>query len=359
MPSNNVKKYKTIIATLLVMGLPWLINVNLYSQNDCSSKIKEAKKYYDQGMIDEIPQMLAPCMADGFTRTQKTEAYKLIILSYLFNDDQFEAERTMLEFLKKYPEYEIMPNDPIEFVYLFESYRTTSVFSFGLAAGFNFTDPRIIEPFTTFDLNEATLKNTMKPGFQLGVGVGRYISRNMLLNLEFYFASNQYKFSDEINIPHEGEDLEPAVINSTVYIENLYKAEFPITLAYEFDIKKVNYFLRAGFSVAKITGITGKPTYSTEGSADNGENEDISYYRKNILYSGIAGAGIRYKVPRGVITLDLRANLGINKIVRSDRRWDNQELIDRFHYLDDDFSLNTFSLSAGYYFSFYKPKKQR
>ena len=118
-----------------------------YAQDDCATKIQEAQKYYDQGMIDEIPKMLAPCMADGFTRTQKIEAYKLIILSYLFDDNQFEAEKTMLEFLKKYPEYEIMPNDPVEFVYLFESYRTTSVFSFGITAGFNFTDPRIIEPF--------------------------------------------------------------------------------------------------------------------------------------------------------------------------------------------------------------------
>ena len=68
-----------------------------------------------------------------------------------------------------------MPNDPVEFVYLFESYRTTSVFSFGLTAGFNLTDPRIIEPFTSQDMRGATLKNTMKPGFQVGFGVERYL----------------------------------------------------------------------------------------------------------------------------------------------------------------------------------------
>lgn len=219
-------------------------------------------------------------------------------------------------------------------------------------------DPRIIEPFTTFDLNHAVLKNTMRPGFQVGVGVGRYISRKLLLNLEFHFASNQYKFTDEIDLtlPDGLHSL-----NSVVYTERLYKAEFPVTLAYEFNIKKVHYFLRAGISAAKITGATGHPTrkYAEELPPEAGESKDISFYRKNMLYSGIIGAGIRYKVPRGVITLDLRTNLGLNNIVRTDRRFDNQELATKFYYLDDDFSINTLSLSAGYYFSFYKPKKQR
>jgi hypothetical protein len=358
MPFYKIHISGIIIATLLVAGFQLLINTSLYGQDDCSSKIKEAQKYYDQGMIDEIPQMLAPCMADGFTRGQKIEAYKLIILSYLFNDNQYEAEKTMIEFLKKYPEYEIMPNDPVEFVYLFESYRTTSVFSFGLTAGFNLTDPRIIEPFTTFDLNTAVLKNTVKPGFQLGVGVGSYISRKMLLNMEFCFAANQYKFSDEIRIVRSGKLIG---INSVTYTEKLYKAEFPISLAYEINIKKVHYFVRAGFSAAKITGVSGRPLrkYAEDLPPVPGENQNINYYRKNMLYSGIIGTGIRYKVPRGVITVDLRATLGINNIVRADKRYDNKELSTRFHYLDDDFSLNTISLSAGYYFSFYKPKKQR
>ena len=29
-----------------------------------ATKIQEAQKYYEQGMIEEIPQMLAPCMAE-------------------------------------------------------------------------------------------------------------------------------------------------------------------------------------------------------------------------------------------------------------------------------------------------------
>ena len=42
----------------------------------------------------------------------------------------------------------------------------------------------------TLTLNNV-LRNTMKTGFQVGIGVGRYISRKMFLNLEFKFTENQ------------------------------------------------------------------------------------------------------------------------------------------------------------------------
>jgi hypothetical protein len=295
-------------------------------------------------------------MENGFTHNQKIEAYKLIILSYLFDDNQFEAEKTMVEFLKKFPEYEIMPNDPVEFVYLFESYRTTSVFSFGLTAGFNLTDPRIIEPYTVFDLTNVTLNDNMKTGFQVGIGVGRYVSRKMLLNLEFYLAESQYSFTDKITIPLPGTNG----INSVIYTEKLYRLELPVTISYEINAKKVHYFIRAGLSGSSITGVNGAATrkFSEEQSPVTGEYHSVKVSRKKMYYSAILGTGLRYKVPRGVVTLDLRANLGLTNIVKPETRYSNLELATQTYYLDDDFTVNTFSLSAGYYFSFYKPKKQ-
>jgi len=351
MPYSFFKPLLTYSLTILI-GFH-LFSVNSFAQDECASKIQEAQRFYDQGMIDEIPSMLAPCMAEGFTRTQRIEAYKLIIMSYLFDENQFEAERTMLEFLKKYPEYEIMPNDPVEFVYLFESYRTASIFSFGLVGGINVTDPRIIEPFSTFDLSEATLKNTIKPGFQVGLGIERYISRKFLLNLEVFLSLNQYMFSDE---------RRNALTNTISYVtfrEKLYNVEIPVTLSYEFTIHKTHFIIKAGASASKITGVSGVPTrkFSEDLQAITGSSMNMSAYRKQFLYSGIIGAGIRYKVPRGIVSLDLRAKMGFNSIVNTGKI--DETLQNRFYYLDDNFSLNNLSLSVGYYFSFYSPRKQR
>jgi hypothetical protein len=348
-------KFRCVTISILMLVLTAFSPI-IQGQNDCSTKIQEAQKLYEQGMIEEIPQMLAPCMANGFNRGQIIEAYKLIILSYLFDDNQFEAEKTMVEFLKKFPEYEIMPNDPVEFVYLFESYRTTSIFSFGFTAGFNLTDPRIIESFSVYDQTNATHKNSMKPGFQFGVGVGRYISRKMFLNLELKFSENRYGFKEEVITPLPGLNG----ISAVSYSEKLYKLILPLTVSYEFSAKKLHYFVRGGFSVASITGVTGTATrqFTEEIPPIPGETNDIAKYRKSIIYSGVAGFGVRYKVPHGVITAEIRASLGLNNIVKPETRFQNMQQIMKSYHEDDNFALNTYSFSAGYYFSFYKPKKQ-
>jgi hypothetical protein len=351
MPCKTIKPYFSITITALVAFHLCLLNSK--AQQDCGSKIQEAQRYYDQGMIDEIPGMLAPCMAEGFNRTQKIEAYKLIIMSYLFDENQFEAERTMLEFLKKYPEYEIMPNDPVEFVYLFESYRTASIFSFGLTGGVNVTDPRIIEPFSTFDLSEATLKNIIKPGFQIGLGIERYLSKKFILNLETYIVLNQYAFKDELT------DHRTNSISYVTFTEKLYKIEVPVTLCYEFTVKKTHFNIRAGVSASKLTGVSGEPArkFADDQQELTGGSMDMIDYRKQMLYSGIIGAGVRYKVPRGIISLNLRAQMGFNSIVDPEKT--DETLKNRFYHLDDNYSLNNLSLSASYYFSFYNPRKQR
>jgi hypothetical protein len=92
--------------------------------------------------------------------------------------------------------------------------------------------------------------------------------------------------------------------------------------------------------------------------AITGENTDMLDYRNRMLYGALAGTGIRYKVPRGVLSVEFRANIGLNNLVIPENRYNLQQQIFKSYYLDDDFSLNVFSLSAGYYFSFYSPKKQ-
>jgi hypothetical protein len=350
---NFNPRYVLVSSIMLIMII---FSPVVQGQSECSTKIQDARKLYEQGMIEEIPQMLAPCIQDGFTRAQVIEAYKLIILSYLFDDNQFEAEKTMVEYLKKFPEYEIMPNDPVEFVYLFESYRTTSIFSFGFTAGFNLTDPRIIESYSVHDQRNVTLKNTMKPGFQFGIGVGRYISRKMFLNLELKFSENRYAFKDEVITPLPGLNG----ISSVTYSEKLYKLIMPLTVSYEFSAKKLHYFMRGGFSVASITGVTGSATrqFAEEIAPIPGETSDIAKYRKNIMYAAVAGAGIRYKVPHGVLTAEFRASIGLNNIVKPEKRFENMQQIMKSYHEDDNFAITTYSFSVGYYFSFYKPKKQ-
>jgi hypothetical protein len=339
------------IGTMIVLVFS-LFGFTAYAQSDCSKILQEARNLYDLGMIDQIPKMLAPCMQEGFTRSQKIEAYKLLILSYLFDDDQFDAEKTMTEFLKKYPEYEIMPNDPVEFIHLFETYRTTSEFSIGITAGLNLTNPRIIEPYSMLNNAKAEFSNATLSGYQFGLGAGRYVTERMMVNLDLQLVQHRYSFTDKDTLGDRPDE-------SYTFEENLKKISLPVTVIYEINDGKLLYFIRAGASINYLLSVSGLPSGINNKQPITGEITDMKTYRNTFYFNAIAGMGVHYKIPRGFISLDLRYNYGINNLVKSEKRFENTYLYSQFKYLDDDFSLHTFSFSIGYYFSFYNPKKTK
>jgi hypothetical protein len=334
------------------------IQLGLAAQENCIKSFQRARRLYDQGMIDEIPEILAPCIEAGFTRNQKIEAYKLIILAYLFDDDQYEAEKAMLEFLKKYPEYEIMPSDPVEFVYLFESYKTKAIISLGFTFGPNLTNPRIIERYVAGDITRCSSANSTGAGFQAGFNVSRYITNRVFVNLGAIYKTSQYSFMDNMKVIYKGDEERLAKIT---FDETVSRLDIPFSIAYEIiKTRNINYYLSGGFSAGNISKATGIPSISTSEDlpAVTGADIIMTDFRETILYSGIIGTGIKYKVPRGFLIFDLQYSIGINNIVIPETRNEISDLWSAYYYIDDDYSVNSLTIAVGYYFSFYQPKKQ-
>ncbi|HJX71332.1 MAG TPA: outer membrane beta-barrel protein [Bacteroidales bacterium] len=328
----------------------------LSGQEDCGSKLAEAQRLYRQGLIEDIPQLLKPCIESGFTRVQRNEAHKILILAYLFDGDQYNAENTMIDFLKKNPEYEVMPNDPIEFISLFETFRTLSVFSFGLNFGANATNPRIIEPYDQGNDPHTKSRNITGAGYQAGLSMNRYIARRIFFNLGINVTHNSYKFLEEQT--QQIADQEPTIVTTSLK-ESLNRYEIPLSIGYEFEHRNFNSFIRAGGSVSKIFRVAGIPETDIilngipESDVTHAE-EDMTDSRNSIFYMCHVGAGIKYKIPRGFLVFDIRYHYGINNIVIPEMRY-NLEFLG---HVDDDFSLNALSFSFGYYFSFYQPRKR-
>ncbi|MCK5170420.1 MAG: hypothetical protein KAQ75_11125, partial [Bacteroidales bacterium] len=118
---NSIKLYLSVIFLLLFSSIA------LAQQTDCAFKLEEAENLYETGILDSIPAMLRSCVIEGFDDDELIRAYKLLILTYLFEDYQEMAEFTMLKFLKKFPEYELKAIDQVEFKYLYNSYQTVPV----------------------------------------------------------------------------------------------------------------------------------------------------------------------------------------------------------------------------------------
>ncbi len=340
---------------LLVLSFFFL---SVFAQEDCLKSFQNARQLYDQGMIDEIPKILAPCIESGFTRTQKIEAYKLIILAYLFDDNQHAAERKMLEFLKKYPEYEIMPSDPVEFVYLFESFKTKAIFSMGITFGPNLANPRIIELYTAGDVTYNSSSDRTGAGFQIGFNMSRYITDRLFMNIGINYTSNHYSFKDDIRYYYYAEELQFAEIT---FKENISIIDIPVTLAYEISQRNLKFYLCSGISGGNVNKVTGIPSrvYDVNSPPITGADIRMTDFRQSNTYFYIIGAGFKYKVPRGYLMSDIRFNFGLNNIINDENRYKSTELWSKYFYVDDDYAINYLTLTVGYYFSVYKPKKQR
>lgn len=337
---------------LLAITLP-----GITQESECLKTLKDAKQHYEQGLIDQIPSMLAGCMESGFTRAQKIEAYKLIILAYLFDDDQYEAEKTMDEFLKKFPEYEVMPSDPVEFVYLLESYKTASVYSINFFLGPTFTNPRIIETYTPLDVYHTTFGDKTGAGYQIGIGATRNIWKSFFLELDVIYSTHKYTFTQ--NCTQLVNDLEIPFI-STSATERLTELNFPLTLCYKFGKGNLNYFFRFGGTFDLVNKVTLSPSSRTSSQEPVSEsNINDKNARRHYNYGPVLGGGLEYKIPRGYLVLDARYQMGIGNLVLENQRYNNPKLISRYKYEDSNFNLNNVSINFGYYFSIYQSKKSK
>ncbi len=336
---------------------------------DCANTLAEAKDTYEQGLLEAVPQILEGCLNSdkGFSKSQKIEAYKLLTLTYLYDDKQGEADKSMLELLKLDPELEVNPAvDPIEFIELFNSYRTLPVYSFGLQAGSNFTIiDRIarygVEPIST-DLNSGDpnfSKYLDRFGFIGGLKANRYLSPRMELNLDIMFRANRFEF--------EGTKmLDFATVRSKESQSWLY---MPLTVTYDFRDSKVKKKVWPYARLGIGTGIrlsaqtTMTRDYDQVDGVEvlqggvSGPAVDLKDQRKAIYLWGVIGTGVKYKVKRGYLFADLRYNYGFLNAVNTTNRYSNPELIYEYYYVDDDFAMHGFNFTVGLVRSLYKPKK--
>jgi hypothetical protein len=334
-----------LIISFLVIGA-------VKAQEDCAATLSKAQKLYDAGVIEQIPQMLQQCLNRGFSDEEKLQAYKLIIMSYLFDNNTVKADKAMLDFLKRYPEYELLPSDPAEFVQLFKTYRTYPIASFGIIAGTNinsvnvtkiYIDPKIKGSYATSGFN-----------YQFGLSFKRYLIDKLDINLEALYSLNSYKYSATVTSG-----------NSLDFTESMNSVILPITAIYSpFTFENFTPFLRGGLSFSYLLTSTASISQKIKDVEKPNPFPDIDIldYRVPFQVKPVLGAGINYNLKHGNLYFDVRYNFGIMNHVNINKKIeDNQDIFDAlwtYEYRDNYFKINNLCFSIGYFYKFYKPEKK-
>jgi hypothetical protein len=339
-----------------------VLSGKLWAQDDCTVKLNQAQKLYEEGKIEKIPALLSDCLESGFNKENKVAALRLLTLVYLFDDNTEMAEKNLVAMLGADPEYKVNPNvDPVEFIRLYKSFRTNPVFSLGAFIGNNTCNVRLIQVHTLNNYKNAnTQYKSNGMGFTIGVRAVYHISNKMHLGFEPMYAS--YKFSFSENVTSNAADNGNQIIN---YLE------LPLQLSYDFFKKgEFSFYGTGGAGYGKYMNgtIDIAKTYPNKENADvTGSSVNAEKTLKPYMINGNLGLGVRYHIPHGNIQLGVRYKFGINNIANTtNRKMENldentkslNELYFKYDYAYDDISLSSYSILVGYNYEFFIHKKK-
>jgi hypothetical protein len=350
---------KTPVPSPLILRLPFaalfiFMTAGLFAQetNTCAEKLKTAQSYFQKGQVELIPSLLKDCLKSGFKKEEELTAYKLLIQTYLLNDKLAQADSTMLEFLRKNPEYVLSPTDHSSFVYLYGNFQVKPVVQIGIHAGTNI-------PFLTFVAPNPTFGEPVKSKFSSNI-INLYIS-----------VESKFKITEKLEVGLEAGFSQLKFANKTTagftvisYNESQQRIEVPVSASYAFtSFGKFTVYGRMGVGAALTMGVTGTASYTpidynNKINSRTGENLSRKDSRVSIDYFGQAGTGIKYKISKGFLFAELRSNFGfLEQNVPGGATVSTME----GYYLagEPNFRLNAVNINIGYSHIFYKPTKRK
>ncbi|HET8858791.1 outer membrane beta-barrel protein [Marivirga sp.] len=336
---------------LIVVGCFIFANTT-FAQSSCVQNLREARNFYDEGKLNELPKLLLKCIDNGFTDEEKVEALRLVTLSYLFNEEQNKAEESFLRLLKIDPEYQIdLDSDPTELVILAENFETDAKFFYGLKFTGSFNFIQILENNDNYNLSSS---GTYDP--PLGIGVGLFFQ---------YPINDEFSANAEIHYNYRTTLLKRATVtaegNSSgdhEITEMQQWLELPFLLNYKLPF--FNQFLLEA---------TGGPSFhyllsselSVRGVGTEIIDLDMINYRNLLNVSAIIGVRGNFKVlGRNYITVE--ALYQHRFIEEKNENVETEELkliLKDAAYADNQYKGHAFILRLGFRFPRFNPELKK
>lgn len=345
---------KVLLAVITYLCLFGPARTNVYGQSTCAQTLRTARATYDQGRLHELPEILAGCLENGFTKQEKVEAYKLLALAHLYLENRVQADEAMLHLLESDPYFKINPTvDPAEFIALYNTFRTWPVYRAGIKLGVNATMPFVVSTVSALEGTDASYQAGIS--FQASAAFEIPLSNKFTIAAEPGFILRAYQYDSKLTLSGDEE-------NTSEGMEEQTCLSLPVSLQYCLS-QKSRLHPYIGLGVAGDYLLDASLTMSRIRVNANSEQEqtfDITDARNTFNLSAIASAGIKMPLGGGYVVTELRIRYGITKINNPSTAFAvNDYLLFDSGYTDNEMKLNAISITAGYVYNIFKPKKLR
>jgi len=312
-----------------------------YTQNatTCANALYEANRLYETGKITAAIALLQPCAKDGgFNTTESTEAYRLLVLCYLNNGNEPEAEVYMIKMLKSKPNYKDFPNiDPVNFRQMLNKFEVRNKMELGLIAGASVNQIRVIKNYST--TYSASIYIPVL-GYQMGGLLEYRFKKKTSLVIEPQFYTFNYK-----------REMENVGGWKQAYKENMLCIGIPVSYRYYYSIKTFKLLLECGLQETILINSYGNilSTNLSDKSSIQSSTKTTPY-RSSAWLSGKAQIGFSKKVGAGYFSFRAAYNYTFSNIMISTKRYDNIPFLLSTQYIDPDFSPVYSAFTFGYQF---------
>lgn len=333
----------------LLASLLFLLTVKAYAQlTSCAQTLRLAQSTYEQGRLHEVPVLLQNCINNGFNKQEKVAAYKLLTLSYIYLEEPEKANEAMLNLLRTDHYFEINTStDPAEFVALYKTFRTKPVYRIGGKIGVNATSPNVTQ---AVEANDGKSEYKYKIGIQAHVVVEVPIREQFDLNAELGLLQRNFSYTNDVSFTD--------TTFTTEATEKQTWLSLPVSIHYQFNKIKFKPYVAVGFQADLMLGAKLDGSRTRQGYQFIEEKSfELKPQRGALNLSAIAAAGARFQLGGGYVITEVRFTYGLLNVNSADAAFANSDLAFAYGYADSVYKLNSLSITAGYVYNIFNPKK--
>jgi len=331
--------------------------MNYRQFGNCSQSLINAEKAYYGGRFNEVNGILTDCLA-GFDKEQKTEAYRLLSLSYLFSKNFEKADSTLFLMLKTNPQYQSGPLDPPEFKEQGSKFTARPRFGFSLGGGayqplFNVTE--------VYNLRNipSTVGYKSSTGYQLGISASYFISKQIVLEGGYEWQGFSFKVQNESYLVKSRME------------ESEKRRQATLLLGYTHKLGSVKIRLSGGVAYNTLTKAESslyklEKVVNSEGQYVDLEGEIV--YRESLYFSNMERRTkhelrpilvLKVSVPqKNNYTLDffMRYEYGTQNFTQN--RYSDLPQLATLEWIEDDFKANYLTVGFGITKLYYHVKQK-
>lgn len=348
------------VVCIFILSMASYARVCGQNQEECESVLNRATEEFNAGHFYGIPAMLNDCLNQDQRADWRQRAYLLLAETYLLLDDPFGAEKSYLEILKANPEFVTdRDRDPIDLVYLSSKFTATPIFSLHGKLGLNVSPVHTILRRSAFTgpVNE---RYVLRPGMHIGGGIDWNYDHNISVMAELNYFLTAYRYE---NMNVFGEDRDHLVFDDR---QNWFR--IPVTIKYSDDKGRYRPYGYAGYSIDWLFRDQGTIRFADRNmvdgriQTDDRESPVLKFRpkRNSLNRSLVLGGGVKYKLGLEYAFIDLRYSFGLTNVVNASKSIEKDETeapAYTWGYVDNLFRLDNLSVSVGYIYPLYKPRK--